>query len=453
MAALFWIITCLLTCLCAVLPEMVDLPPPMDLRLTSDHFIHILGWQRGAGTPPGVTYSVSVISETETLWRLVPGCEAVVDPLICNLTEAFPNPSLFYFMKVRAELQMHSAETRYSGFKPIRDTILDPPLLSVAPCGRHLCAQLHSPLERLRHIYEQLTYRLNVSRDNTFQFFKGPVSLSDVVFDDMVLAPGRRYCVSVCVLDSMELRESNYSRPVCVDTPSTFNTDVLVSVLLCLLMLGAVFIVALLVVAGFICLKRRPFPSALTSLHHIEEVLIIAAPCASSFSPLYEVKTTAPPTGDKRSRSSSLSSSSSLSEGEVEGATPGGGRVYLSKGGDNLSSSSVSTPSSPPCSSHLSPNPVTLLPHPSQALYSGKTGPPTGGQTMNTAEWTPKQSLEEEGGGLDVDLHTLTFGRQEEGGEEEEEEEEECSPIIAPPSQRETDEEEEEEELCEYIRH
>lgn len=453
MAALFWMITCLLSWPCTVLPEMIDLPPPMDLRLTSYNFIHILIWQRGAGTPPGVTYSVRVVPETETSWRLVPGCEAVVDPLICDLTEAFPDPSLVYLTAVRAELQTHSPASVLR-FKPIRDTTLDPPLLSMAPCDRHLCVQLRSPLEHLRHIYEHLTYRLSISRDSTFQFFKDSVSLRDVVLDDVVLAPGRRYCVSVCVSDSGELQQSNYSRPVCVDTPGTFNTDVFVSVLLCLLVLGAVLSVALLVVAGFICLKRRPFPSALTSLRHIDEVLIIATPCASTFSPLYDVQTTAPPTGDKRSRSSS--SSSSLSEGEVEGATQRGGSVYLSKGGENFSSSSVPTPSSSPCFSHLSPNPVTLLPHPPQAVDSGKTAPPTGEQTINTADCAPpKQSLEEEGGGLDVDLFTLTFGRQQEEGEEEEEEEE-CSPIMAPPSQRETDkeeEEEEEEDLCEYIRH
>ncbi|KAM6978386.1 interferon alpha/beta receptor 2-like [Tautogolabrus adspersus] len=316
MAALIW----MLTWLSPVLPAMIELPPPVNLNLTSDHLIHMLRWGRGAGTPPGVSYSVSVIPDTGTSWIPVPECQTVQDPLVCNLTEVFSDPSQVYFTSVRAQLEaMTSPTVSYPGFQPIRDTLLAPPLLSVTPCGRILCVHLKPPRQHLRHVYEHLKYRLRVSsREDTLQFFKDSVSLGDLVLEDV--SPGREYCVSVFVL---ELTQSDYSRQVCVITSSTFNTDVLVSAFLCVFVLCGALTVALLVYAGFICLKRRPLPSVLTSLHHIEEVPVLTAPCTSSFSPLYNVKTQAPPAGHKRSHTSS---SSEHSEEESEDESPGEGK-------------------------------------------------------------------------------------------------------------------------------
>ncbi|XP_060890423.1 interferon lambda receptor 1-like [Labrus mixtus] len=451
MAALIW----MLTWLSQVLPAMTELPPPVNLNLTSDHLIDMLRWGRGAGTPPGVSYSVSVILDTDTSWIPVPGCQTVQDPLVCNLTEVFSDPSKLYFTSVRAQLDTLTSPTVYYsfGFQPNRDTFLAPPLLSIAPCGGKLCVHLKPPLQHLRHIYEQRTYRLRVShRDDTLQFFKDSVSLGDLVLEDV--SPGRKYCVSVCVL---ELTNSDYGRQVCVFTPSFFNADVWVSAFVCVCVLCAVFTVALLVYAGFICLKRRPLPSVLTSIHHIEEVLVLAAPCTSSFAPLYNVETTAPPAGDKRSHTS-LSSEHSESEDE----SPGGG-VYLTKRTKLLSSSSslsssVSAPSSHPFTSHSFTPP--------EAPQSAETAPPAGGQ--HTADQTPPVHTlsqpagggEEEGDGLNVNLLTLTFIHQEE--EQEEEEEESFFNITSSlPSHDVTaetvscpdEEEEEEEELGGYLRH
>ncbi|XP_065808428.1 uncharacterized protein, partial [Labrus bergylta] len=338
---------------------------------------------------------------------------------------------------------------------------LAPPLLSVAPCGGKLCVNLKPPWPHLRHIYEQRTYRVRVShRDDTLQFFKDSVSLGDLVLEDV--SPGRKYCVSVCVL---EFTNSDYGRQVCVITPSSFNADVWISAFVCVCVLCAAFTVALLVYAGFICLKRRPLPSVLTSIHHIEEVLVLAAPCTSSFAPLYNVETTAPPAGDKRSHTS-LSSEHSESEDESSG-----GGVYLPKRTKLLSSSSslsssVSAPSSHPFTSH------SFTPPP-EAPQSAETAPPAGGQ--HTADQTPPVLSqpagggEEEGDGLNVNLLTLTFMHEEEEEEKEEEKEEEeqeeesffnitsslpshdvTAETVSCPEE---EEEEEEEELGGYLRH
>lgn len=43
---------------------MSVLPQPVNLKLTSNHFIHMLNWEPGPGTPPGVSYQVSYTTDT-----------------------------------------------------------------------------------------------------------------------------------------------------------------------------------------------------------------------------------------------------------------------------------------------------------------------------------------------------------------------------------------------------
>ncbi|XP_034549955.1 uncharacterized protein LOC117820336 [Notolabrus celidotus] len=439
----------LLTWLSPVLPAMNKLPQPVNLDLTSDHFIYLLRWERGAGTPPGASYRVSLCTDRGTSWRPVLGCQSVVDPLLCNLTEALSNPLESYLTKVTAYLGTQSSNGTYKRLTP--SSGLGPPLLSVAPCERNLCVELQPPLQRLRPVYELLKYGLRVSSgENTV--------LDSVSLDGYVLshvAPGRQYCASVCVADTLHDIHSNYSQPVCVVTPSTFITDALVSSLLSVLVLIGVAVGVFLFSAGFICLRRRPLPSVLTSLIHIEEVLVLAAPCPSSFSPLYNDKSTAPPAGEKRSGTSSTESDDEEEESTPE-STGGGGGLYLLKKGTNLPSSSTSSsssslaPSSPlsPFSnlpSHsFTPPPPSPSPPPPQTLMSAEPAPPAGHEhTLNThsADQTahthtipepPAGGGEEVRDGLNVNLLTLTFDREDQEEEEEEEEEPEISSIITP---------------------
>uniref|UniRef100_UPI0037E78084 interferon alpha/beta receptor 2-like isoform X2 n=1 Tax=Semicossyphus pulcher TaxID=241346 RepID=UPI0037E78084 len=426
MAALLW----MLTSLFQVLPAMTELPPPINLTLTSDHLIHLLRWQQGAATPTGTSYSVSVCPETGTSWLPVPGCQTVQDPLVCNLTEAFSDPHQAYFTQVTAQLEGQTSQSViHQGFKPIKDTILNPPLLHVTPCGRNLCVDLQPPLPHLRHIYTHLKYTLKItSSEDRVQFSEDSVSLGRRVLER--LGPSRRYCVSVCLTDSLELRQSDYSRPVCAFTPSTFSADAVISALLCVLLMFFVFTVALLVYAGFICLKRRPLPSVLTSLHHIEEVLILAPPCNSSLSPLFNVKPTAPSSGD---RGSHTCPSTEHSEEESDTESSGGEGDYKQRAAANLlssssSSSSVSAPSSPPSSSSHFPSDsfTSGAPCSVETAPSANRTPPL--QTLTDTHSPPAGGGKEGRVSLNVNLLTLTFGRHQ----EEEEQEPESSSNITP---------------------
>ncbi|XP_038575690.1 uncharacterized protein LOC119903522 [Micropterus salmoides] len=427
MTALIWMLTWLLQ----VLPAVSELPQPVNLDLTSVHFSHMLKWEPGPGTPPGVYYHVSVNTERGTSYVPVSGCERVQHPLVCNLTEACSKPEQVYIINVTALLDSQASKAVQRRFKPIRDTQLDLPLLTVTPCGSGLCVDLQPPLEHLRKSYEALQYKLKITSHSgdKAQFMDTNLGTKNVTD----LARGRQYCVAVCFSDSLEPRVSNYSQGVCAVTPAIFTADQLISAVLCLLVMSAVVVVALLISTGFICLMGRPLPLVLTSVHHIEEVLVVAYR-STSLSSLLNLKAKAPSSGEKRSHETL----SDQSDGESVTETPGGSRGgdYKLRVGINLLSSSSSSSSSSTLSDHLTselepppsfhtsqtsdffnpqPEPLTLTethsnaglsPHPPSAPC-----PPADTDSYTVERTEPNEDEE-------VNLLTLTFGRHEEEVEE-----------------------------------
>ncbi|XP_062421027.1 interferon alpha/beta receptor 2-like [Pungitius pungitius] len=164
MTSLLWMLVWLPQALLA----MSELPKPINDILNSSHFIHILTWEPGPGTPPGVHYNVTVSTETGASWVPVFGCEKVQHPLVCNLTEAFSDPTKVYLSRIRVLLDAQESQpVSQPEFKPITDTLLDLPLLNVTPCGQDLCVELHPPMERLRDIYDSLNYKFRIMSKNT----------------------------------------------------------------------------------------------------------------------------------------------------------------------------------------------------------------------------------------------------------------------------------------------
>ncbi|GLD54739.1 uncharacterized protein AKAME5_002846000, partial [Lates japonicus] len=139
MIALMWI----LTWLPPVLSAMTELPKPVNLTLTSKYF-------RG------------------TSWTLVDGCNNVRDPLVCNVTDELCDPWEVYFFQVIAlrGAQLSKSDI-HPEFKPIRDTHMDLPQLTVTPCHRALCVDLNPPMEHLRKIYDNLTYKLKIKSNSS----------------------------------------------------------------------------------------------------------------------------------------------------------------------------------------------------------------------------------------------------------------------------------------------
>ncbi|XP_054470937.1 interferon alpha/beta receptor 2-like [Anoplopoma fimbria] len=481
MTALFWMLAWLLQ----VLPAMSELPQPFNVTLNSSHFIHILKWEPGPGTPTGVYYQVTVITEMGSYWVPVIGCELVQHPLVCNLTKAFPDPNQVYFTKIKALPEAQGSKpVILPGFKPIKDTQLDLPLLTVTPCGEDLCVDLQPPMEHLREIYDSMNYKLRIKSNNADKpQFKDTNSLRRKILKD--LASGRQYCVSVCFSEGLVSRESNYSQPVCASTPGQYTADPWISATLCLLVMFGVVVGALLFYTGFICRITRPLPWVLTSIHHIEEVLVI--PSRNTSSSLLNVEPTLPSSDEKKNNQTS-----DESDGETITESTGGSRGgdYKMLLGNNLLSSSSSSSSS--LSVSMSPEPELLISTDthsnaglneaqsthtasrSDSLPMSDTLSGTEGRILPNQE---EKKVLEECVNQDVNLHTLTFGML---GQEVEEVEtshiylgemesescsasEECSTIpTLPPQTSDTKEviiesvscsvdEEEEEEHCGYM--
>lgn len=426
MISFIWI----LTWFSLVLPVVSDLPQPVNVTLRSDHFIHLLEWEPGPGTPAGAYYSVSVISETGTSRDLVNGCEHVQHVLACNLTEAFPEKMEIYFTSVTVHLAgKASVPATYPRFRPIRDTVLDLPEVTVTSCSRDLCVDLQPRMHQLKDAYNLLHYKLRIESisNNNVQSFKEFKSLRSEILKD--LAGGREYCISICFSDSIVPRYSVYGPARCAFTSVIHSADPFIATALSLLVTCAVILTVLLIVAGFICLKRIPLPSILTSIHHIEELLVIVPSNNTAFSSLMHVEDKPLPPSQKRSSqiSDDEDGESIMKESKDERT----GDNYKLGGSANRScylssSSSLVLPlSSEPdllpslnaepsfalsSSDLLNPNPDVL------SSTVGNLSPPA-----DTYSLTPeKKEVAADNGGHDVNLLTLTFGRYVKEDEEKE---------------------------------
>ncbi|XP_056431499.1 interferon alpha/beta receptor 2-like [Gadus chalcogrammus] len=264
----------MLAWLSRVFSEIVPLPKPVNVNVTSSHFIHLLTWQPGPGTPRGVAYNVSVSRERDLPWVPVAGCVLVKHPLVCDLTGAFTNPTHVYYSMVVALLESQASPGAYStGFKPIKDGELASPLLTLAACDHSLCVDLHPPLERVRALYQGLQYQLRVTTrspgSQPAESLERTRSLKRHVLKDQ--APGREYCVSVRIRDPQTHREFPFSPPTCASTPTAGvrSADVLLVVSVLALVL-LVVVLYLLVQTGVVCLKN-PLPSVLIFINPLVE--------------------------------------------------------------------------------------------------------------------------------------------------------------------------------------
>lgn len=259
----------------------MDLPAPVKLNLSSQYFVHVLSWEMGPGSPDGVHYKVSVHAlEGGTV--AVKQCEKVTFPLRCNLTEAFSNVEDIYYVSVTAVLgNRTSPSSDLNPFRPIQNTILDTPLLTVTACNQWLCINLKAPAENLHKVYDSFRfhYLLTITSEDGREFIMKTEGLKNVTIKD--LAPGRRYCVNVSIVDS-----SPPNRPaVCASIPKRANvSDAVISVVLCLLMLLIVMCAPRFFPRCF-CLKPD-LPPVLSSFQSGNKVLHVTA--VESFNKLCE---------------------------------------------------------------------------------------------------------------------------------------------------------------------
>ncbi|XP_077095031.1 cytokine receptor family member b2 [Siphateles boraxobius] len=248
----------------------MDIPAPGHLVLSSQYFVHLLTWEKGPGSPDGVRFSVIIRTLSGTA-VVVKECENVTSPLRCDLTEALSNVEDTYYINVTASLGKHTSYTECRPFRPILNTTLEPPLLSVATCNRSLCVSLRAPADRLHSVYDshRFVYRLLVSSADGAEFPVVTEGLGNVTLKD--LTPGRRYCVKVSIVG----RHTPHRDPVCAVVPHVADaSDVVISVVLCVLIL-VILVCSPRLISRCFWLKP-PLPAVLSSIESGNKVLLFS---------------------------------------------------------------------------------------------------------------------------------------------------------------------------------
>ncbi|XP_017540018.1 cytokine receptor family member b2 [Pygocentrus nattereri] len=276
----------LLTVVLPISVLCIHLPAPVELLMNSQHFVHLLTWQAGPGSPEGVHYTVMFRTQSKT-WMTVGSCEVVRSPLWCNLTEVLSDPYEVYYINVSARLgNLTSQPTVYEPFMPLNYTVPELPLLTISPCNESVCVHLQAPSERLRNVYNCsrytsscFKYRLDVTSYGEFKFWKETQRLGTVVLEHLV--PGQKHCVSVSIIS----RSSANGPAVCTSTTMASNTDAVISVFSCLAVLLFCAVFCLLFVSGFLCLKTH-LPPVLSSFQSPYKVHLLAFPTAESQAPV-----------------------------------------------------------------------------------------------------------------------------------------------------------------------
>ncbi|KAK5616724.1 hypothetical protein CRENBAI_024199 [Crenichthys baileyi] len=422
MTELLWI----LTCLPLVLTAMSELPAPSKLTVTLDHMGYILRWEPGAGTPAGTSFSIKTRRQRKEI--PVSSCKQVQNPLVCNMTEAFTDPTEIYNIQVTAHLGNKTSQPAVlKGYKPIAHLPL--PRLNVTPCSSNLCVDFLLPYKRLQETYNRINYQLQIgsSGHEEFKYLTNPSLKTQIMTN---LAPGREYCFLIRFADSVINLTSNFSRPVCHSTPGIFSSDAVVSAVVCLMVMAVIGVFALLYWIGFICLEEIQMPSVLTSIIHLEEVRVSS--CRASLSSLPNIRLVAPPAGRNSSSHLFTEELDEESGTETSGRNSSGANYTLRPGTNPISSSSSSSSLSSKCKpppsscSNQTPDSSVLQPEAPDVAetQAGAEQNPLRSDNLisvRTEEEEENDEEENEGGTVvqDINLLTLTFGWPEKQNEEE----------------------------------
>ncbi|PWA26243.1 hypothetical protein CCH79_00013724 [Gambusia affinis] len=488
MTELLWILTCLPLALTAV----STLPAPINVKVTVDQLGYVLRWEPGVGTPNGTSFNVYTyrwVSPGGVFeWKpLQAAVENSADDSVFVLRDSHPERKPedfeeFHFRnrltgKGEAEGGRHAANVIGSGNRTrdgrVEDSrppniyvffsaaVLGPPEFSVSGCGNCLVLQVRdgpgTPSyhnEELKDLHKEMELNVRRTRDGAEVFWarptgRRPPGKTQDTLEGLCLSAGLGTpWDSSGGAGGSDWGEGSLGFPSEAATPATRGRrwmdgwmDAVISAVLSLLVMGIIAVFALLFWTGFICLKRRPMPSVLTSISHLEEVKVSS--CGDAPSSLLNVRSMAPPGAKRTSSSSEESDEESCTENS--GLSSSGANYALHQGANPLSSTSSSSSS---LSSASKPKPPPNRTPDSQHEVLVVIEPRPGAeQKLDSLE---KRITEEEEAavnvGQEVNLLTLTFGWPEEEEEEEEkaDEEEGCpdvpdelralaAPLVHPP--------------------
>ncbi|MGH0118643.1 UNVERIFIED_CONTAM: hypothetical protein FKN15_047623 [Acipenser sinensis] len=159
-------------------------------------------------------------------WFLMKSCLNVTSTRECDLTVVFDDVNEHYATQVQAfnETQHSDWTSMSSTFKPLSDTVLGPPEVSVSGCGDCLSLQIKPPRGKgkktLLTLYHQFDYSIGVQNmkdgrkfSEQLEKWKGTVNHSI-----KLLEPGTEYCVTVRMYRAGLNMNSKPCEPQCAFT-------------------------------------------------------------------------------------------------------------------------------------------------------------------------------------------------------------------------------------------
>ncbi|XP_068015248.1 interferon lambda receptor 1 [Melanerpes formicivorus] len=193
------------------------LPAPQNVTLLSRDFDMILTWAPGAGSPPGVRYTVRYESlQHLNKWKKVPHCKAI-ESTSCKLTCELPT----YFVKARAQVKavLGSSQSPWvvSQFKEYYlDVELAPPVLNVTLKDNSIHVEASFPLppcvETLVWMYDLNFWEAGSEEKKQYE----KILRKQAVTIDTTALRGN-YCLSArSSFQGIGFKYSHFSQPQCV---------------------------------------------------------------------------------------------------------------------------------------------------------------------------------------------------------------------------------------------
>ncbi|MCJ8732186.1 hypothetical protein PDJAM_G00208340 [Pangasius djambal] len=248
---------------------IVSVPAPVNAKVLSNNFIHILQWSPGKGTQPGTVYNVNV---GDNWARSISGTSI-------DISEYMKHIYLPYKIHLWASFGNSSSSTVSISFSPYTSTIIGPPKISLSGCGDCLNISIDLPNRPGAHgsFYNAIQFDIwwkNVrdEKDDCHNPLTDYQSEHSMPYSFVLryLQPGKRYCVQAQPKISTLPKNKSLSSCACEFSSRieprgvTFLASWVVgSVIVGLCFLSFIFS---LVYTGFLCKPNVRLPKALTVL-------------------------------------------------------------------------------------------------------------------------------------------------------------------------------------------
>ncbi|XP_071762339.2 cytokine receptor family member b1 [Centroberyx gerrardi] len=243
-----------------------SLPAPVNVSVDSVNFHHVLRWEPGPGTPPGVQYLI---------YRRVNKKKEPLKPSNTTWRRLRLKTDVMYHLSVQALLNLsRSPESSAVTFTPFTDTKIGPPKLSLAGCGN--CIQMNISLpeaDKAAKINERDILKYYGASFKVYWKKPGGSQLSVDVYEKSYTLPNLETGVEYCVQVHTQINTNKNTEPT--DWMCTFTSilepsrvpAVLGAVATSLIISGAVVITLtlFLVYTGFMCKLKAHLPRALLS--------------------------------------------------------------------------------------------------------------------------------------------------------------------------------------------